>query len=117
MTSVDDLIAFYAARLDEEERLADAATHAGLGIDIGPGGKAVSDDPDVQDHFATWNPSRVRREVEAKRAIVAEFQKVDKPEDPWHADADATFWSVIKHMASAYSDHPDYRPEWAPEPG
>ena len=75
MTMSDtDPVAFLKAQLDEEERLANAAIHAGLGVDIGPDGKVVSAYPAVQDHFATWNPGRVLREVEAKRAIIGRYE-------------------------------------------
>lgn len=103
-----DLTEFLAARLDEEERIANAATRAGLGIDIGPDGHVVSDYPDVQDHFATWNPARVIREVEAKRALLA------TAETAYYAADHYAYDQIRAALAAVYSDHPDYDPAWAP---
>ena len=93
-------------------RLANAAAYAGLGIDIGPDGETLSDDPDVQDHFATWNPARVIREVEAKRAILAAYQPSGKGV-AYTLEAGLEF--AVRALAAAWSDHPDYRAEWKPD--
>lgn len=64
-------------------------------------------------HIARHDPARVLAEVEAKRRIVEGAPSNggvfddDAPdgirEDPW--------W-VLRHLASVYADHPDYREEW-----
>lgn len=84
MSSVDELVAFLRRCVDEDERVARAAIdpkHRGDwawrrdsrstvrerdGVPIGPGARGVEIGP----HIARWNPARVLREVESKRAIV-----------------------------------------------
>ena len=86
------LTEFLTARLDEDE--------AGL--------PRLFNWPDLQ--------ARSRREVEAKRAIVAGVVKVLGDDDR------LTVTSVVGLLAAIYSDHPDYRDEWrttqesAPDP-
>jgi rubrerythrin len=73
-------------------------------------------------------PARVLREVEAKRAILADHEtRVERGFDP----VDAIDWScsvcsrcgtissdesdgcpTVRALASVYADHPDYRGEW-----
>ena len=61
--------------------------------------------------------ARVLREVAAKRAILAEHQ----PQQMGYIEAQRcptcrTAWPCIegRALAAVYSDHPDYRQEWAP---
>jgi len=115
---MDDLIAFIGARLDEDEAAAKAAAEAtgcpiwGIAgnisarasrtivtsghIEVGSEAEAL--------HIAEWNPARVLREVEAKRAIVLVASKVL---------GDGRLF-VLGQLATAWSDHPDYRDEWKP---
>lgn len=57
--------------------------------------------PADAEHAAHWQPSRVRAEIEAKREILRR----------------STLYApdLIRLLASVYSDHPDYRDEWAVE--
>ncbi len=63
-------------------------------------------------HIARHDPARVLREVEAKRKIVARYQAslgYDNAED------EARCWllgEIVEALASAWSDHPDYNPDW-----
>jgi hypothetical protein len=90
------LIGFLSARLDEDEANARAAqslwpdTH----FTISPGSLVL-----VEFH-RRHVPARVLREVEAKRRMLE--------------DLDLTYPDVEQLLAAVYSDHPDYRPEWAP---
>jgi hypothetical protein len=81
-------------------------------------------------HIARHDPARVLREVEATRAIVARYADAlrvrDDDFDPadeamrkdryswgwadWHAEA---LEPVVRLLALPYSDHPDWREEWA----
>jgi hypothetical protein len=69
-------------------------------------------------HVAMHDPARVLREVEAKRAIMEQHPE---GEDGWCGDQMALTgckWErwpcpTLRHLAAAYSDHPDYREEWA----
>ena len=81
-------------------------------------------------HIARHDPARVLREIAAKRAIVAAHH----PETPskyghdvlrcavcqtergvWAEDRHADPWPclTLRHLAAVWSDHPDYRAEWA----
>jgi hypothetical protein len=76
-------------------------------------------------HVAEHDPSRVLREVEAKRRIIAlceppivditgpgdtERQYVPGEGEPWGAE-------VLRLLALPYADRPGYRPEWRPDDG
>jgi len=123
---MDDLTAFITARLDEDKAaLADD--------DNDQHGEVRFADMDQRTHRYMWrfaDHDRVRREVAAKRAIVAEHR------DTWndYADGDGIErtshecrtcepsgspddWPcpTIKAVAAVWSDHPDYKAEWSPE--
>jgi hypothetical protein len=68
------------------------------GLDVGDGDKAF---------IARYDPARVLREVEAKRAIV---KSESSPYLAGHAPATVT----LRYLAAVYRDHPDYQPEWKP---
>lgn len=128
---MSDIVEFLKARLDEDEALAiglaaecsgwqvrdtERAKRRSVMDDIpihqrgrGSGPIATAADMRTADHIARHDPVRVLREVEAKRKILAEFY------DEWPADCDEILGaqrdavrSVLRHLASAYSDHPDY---------
>ncbi len=50
--------------------------------------------------------SRATRDVDAKRAILAEIATLES----W-TEQD----SLLRILTAVYSDHPDYDPEWNPE--
>ena len=52
------------------------------------------------------DPARVLRQCEAFRRIVARAQQMDMVESEWGV-------GILRALASAWSDHPDYRQEWA----
>ena len=87
----------------------------------------------VARHIARHDPARALREVAAKRAILAEHGPADGGRDAGrcrvctaithtgmgHADA-RRFRApcpTLLFLAAVYSDHPDYRQEWAVSPG
>jgi Family of unknown function (DUF6221) len=85
----DDLIAFLAARLDEDE-----------------------------DWLVEWADGleRKRRELKAKRAIVALREAAHDPrfDDQWNSGYERAMRDVLGCLADIYSDRPGYRQEWAP---
>jgi hypothetical protein len=122
------LAAFLAARLDEDEKAARSA----LGWQ--EAGSAVY----VAIYASSWQalngyrPDRVLRDVEAKRAILAEHGPANGGRDAdrcrvctaithtgvGHTDA-RRFRApcpTLLFLAAVYSDHPDYRQEWAVSP-
>jgi hypothetical protein len=109
-TMTDDLTAFVKARLDEDER-------------------ELKKDPPVGLGYANLS-ARVRREIAAKRAILAEHTEIGRnsKDGPTcnacvNIEADPMFDDIyvpypcktVRLLAAVYSDHPGYRPEWAPE--
>jgi hypothetical protein len=134
---MDDLAAFLNARLDEAEAVARRNVGvAGLSDseEFGPSypDYQTYDSEDINaacDYLNTFRPLRMLREIEAKRAIVAAHH----PETPskygldvlrcavcqtergvWAEDRHADPWpcQTLCALASAWSDHPDYRQEW-----
>jgi hypothetical protein len=108
----------------------------------GTDGHAVADSHSCPDHphrgasdalhIVRHNPARVLREVAAKRAILAEHGPANGGRDAdrcrvctaiahtgmGHADA-RRFRApcpTLLFLAAVYSDHPDYRAEWAVSP-
>lgn len=131
---MDDIVAFLAARLDEDEVTAKLAAREGgpewrgtdSGIYVGDvsryPGPIVTGTYDYLedwyfDHIARHDPARVTREVEAKRRIV-EFWSLafQRGSDFPHVDFDkvrsAGRWT-LRTLAAVYGDHPEYRQEWA----
>ena len=97
----NDLVAFLRARLDEDERWAqDSAS------------PLYSDgEPGTPGHSA-----RALREVAAKRAILGLHARAVICQGDWHEDGQEQLAEdVLRQLATVYSDHPDYRPEWAPQ--
>jgi hypothetical protein len=118
---MDDLVAFLAARLDEDE----AAARAALSQSAEEGTAWWFDDvgPETprEFHVARHDPARVLREVEARREILNRYARGlagDLPE--WKAGRElieaglAILRAVLRDLAAVYSDHPDYRAEWKP---
>lgn len=113
------LAEFMRARLDEDERVARAATpgtwsaaesYPDAWVIDGPTHNIANENSrgDISRgdamHIARHDPARVLREVEAKRLIVAGID----PEDP------PDLVAVLRLLALPYVDHPDYRDEWRP---
>lgn len=98
MTAMDDLIAFVTARIDDDERAIGGGKEPGDWCDRATGMHLESD--------------RARREVAAKRAIVAEYAAI--AETPPADDAERALHSSMRGAVAAitaiYSDHADYRP-------
>jgi len=137
---VNDLIAFLKARLDE---LAATASYAGpariawltyrddqgamLYTTVAAGGDHapwVADGhelPGPASARIVYDPARVLREVEAKRAIIERYKRAPavsgspvsftRGQDEGYRQA---CMDAIRDLATIYGDHPDYRQEWAP---
>lgn len=65
-------------------------------------------------HAARHDPARVLRQVAAMRAIVEMFESAMEGAKmlPDHKFPGALH-HVLRHIASTWSDHPDYDPNWA----
>jgi len=130
MTTMDDLAAFITARLDEDEAMAKLAAREGgtwtqddperrPGAISSAGGQVVYDEgaPDEYQaaHIARHDPARVLREVAAKRAMVADHGPSEVAPDACRRCKGGMAFPcrTIRHLAAAWSDHPDYRAGWA----
>ena len=137
MSDGPDLRAFLAARLDEDEAAAKAATagpwafegddptddelysvHDGI-VDLVGVTVAFTRDRQVANgqHMARHDPARVLREVEGKRKILAEHKAVTRLAGLTGQELGFLGWYrewMLKNLAAAYADHPDYQPEWKP---
>lgn len=135
---MDELIAFVAARLDQEEAIARAAASvAGPdwtwdpdsrdGYLRTPDGTIMADALHVEDdqfrpHVARHDPARVLRDVAAGRRLLANYEEIALP-DPDASPQERALRMVVAEVvrmlildrAAVWCDHPDYRQEWAPE--
>ncbi len=137
-----DLMAFLRARLDEDERIAQAVlgapwvrredvagVHADDATADRPKGSAVADCRRVPggyehgvalaEHIVRHQPSRVLADVAARRAILNLYEEPEA--SAALPDSANRFTSsiqrhvmgeVLPHLALPYASHPDYREEW-----
>jgi hypothetical protein len=131
---MDDLVAFIAAALDEDARVAWAAGSrlqpeinrwvAGDGnndgVRTGAGTPVTLHSwPNEMDHIARWDPARVLAEVAAKREILRRHQDnagecatcaYERLDGSWD-------WPcpTARALAAPYRSAPGFRPEWATE--
>jgi hypothetical protein len=61
---------------------------------------------------ARYDPARVLREVEAKRALLTGHEGVHRCDWGEHRGGDFTPCKQVVTLAAVYRDHPDYDPEW-----
>jgi hypothetical protein len=115
-----DLVAFWTARLDEDEQRASKAAERA------PWKAVLTDDWEstwVEDsqgftrathldasdavHIARHDPARALREVEAKRRLLGRYCAAV------YSATKAALYGQIHDEAAVYSDHPDYDEKWA----
>lgn len=123
---MDELITFLSARLDEDEQLAKRADEqlAALGntwrsLTDGLDHRSVHDLDAVWDHVEQNGSARVLADVASKRAIVAAFEQREResyviPQGEVFGYHATGLLIAIRHLAAAYTDHPDYREQWRP---
>lgn len=111
---------------DDEQPLSGQIEH-GQGVVIDGVCESINGHVPDADHIARHDPARSLREVEADRAILDRLDRAARYRDqvfaqePPRSGSDEmravttmlTLESVVKLRAAIYSDHPDYRPEWA----
>lgn len=135
---MDDLTAFITARLDEDEAMANAVANAAArsvwtssGAHVFAAAKPGRPEvpitgylPDgMADHIARHDPARVLREVAARRRTLERHRNCghgvgycDDGGHGWYDDARGALCNEKLDLAAAWSDHPDYREEWKPQP-
>jgi len=119
------LLEFLQARLTEDELTALAAIEGSAMWRSSLAYRDVKDDdghyviaadrqhPSVEQaaHIARHNPARVLADVEGKRLVIADYLRLDASGDVLERGA---VENALRHLARAYSDHPDYNPSWSP---
>jgi len=141
----DDLIAFLKARRAEDQAAAMAATGTawaweatgdkdnswavghvegedgrplsgeiehGQGIVIDGVCESINGNLADAAHIARHDPARVLRDVEADRKLLAEYERSVRAVG---VGLSGQLHRVVLAKAAVHSDHPDYRPEWAPD--
>lgn len=77
-------------------------------------------DSSLSRHIERWDPKRVLAESDAKRRIIARYEKVAhayaQMPFPGTPTASAREWlhAVLVDLASPYADHPSYDESWRP---
>jgi hypothetical protein len=131
-----DLVEFLRARLDRDERVAQACSGASWaaspsgriqvesekgsnGQTPGNGFVAAAENGAYAEHIARHDPARALREVAARRQLLDDYEK-----DAWAMGrgrgdqaleaVQAARLSVLRLLALPYSAHPSYRDEWRP---
>lgn len=102
------LLDFLYARYDEESRDALwAVRHGDWDLAEWASGQDA-------DHGQHWRPTRVLVETAAKRRIAGQLWLQVGIPNPASTDPSGTeaLW-ILKMMALAYADHPDYEESWA----
>lgn len=139
---IDDVVQFLRDRYDEEEQVACAAggapwdatvpnmVHASATAQREPsvlrtsGYIASTDREEYQRHIARHSPARVLVDLEGKRGVLRQYEAVtEQVKNPVSADNRAharteqhALEDVLRLLAVAYADHPDYRETWRPVP-
>jgi hypothetical protein len=62
-----------------------------------------------RDHIIRHDPARILAEIEAKRALVDEFERCGP-----NTQGYSGLRFAVRVLATVYADHPDYREEWRP---
>jgi hypothetical protein len=109
MTTLDGLIEFTSARLDEWERRARAAFPHETG----------SRDEGQPAEWVSWRrgPGNAKfglGQVEMWRSILADLKDASTDGLAWDDGTLYVLEQVTARFAALFAHHPDYRPEWAP---
>lgn len=133
--NAEALAAFLLERIAEREAAARRAGNARMFVDDlhrawidSPHGRVDIDRVStpttvalLMDHTALHLPGRVLAECAAQRRIIGRCMPIDRTLLADAPDLARAAWDVIdtlnkatlRDLASAYADHPDFRPEWA----
>lgn len=130
---MDDLVRWLGEQLDEDQRIAEAARGQGEGrwhhetsypngyVYDGGVQPVVYDEsapsPEEAEHIAAHDPARVLREIDAKRATIADYEKAIRTRDRLEPNTSGyRHWDnralgllhALRHAAAVYADRPGY---------
>jgi hypothetical protein len=130
---MDELVQWLGVQLDEDERIARAATpgpwvdQGGYVTDVGPkvqvtdygtqDGEPEEDNPQGRAdsaHIVAHDPARVLREIDAKRNLLHLAERAHDYHETFTSGFASALERTLRLFALAYADRPGYREEWAP---
>jgi hypothetical protein len=132
---MDELVRWLGEQLDDDERIALAATDGpwtpwrgaalhGLGDLLHPvltpgqkpGAKAVIATASWLDaeHIAAHDPARALHEIEAKRDLLRLAERAHDYHETFTSGFASALEGTLRLFALAYADRPGYREEWRP---
>ncbi|MDX3549527.1 DUF6221 family protein [Streptomyces europaeiscabiei] len=137
---MDELVQWLGEQLDEDERIARAATPGpwtqsgigeyGWGVSFSRPGAGVEAEDSEQgradaEHIAAHDPARVLREIDAKRRILAECaywhgklakEAADPSPVPFPTLGEVldAVTPILRALALPYADRPGYQEGWRP---
>lgn len=125
---MDDLVQFVTARLDEEAELAASAspgpwsTNAEADEVLAVDGVTVADGFALSGqqlrattrHIARHGPARVLAEVDAKRVLLTEYERLKYEVMSDDMSGVTALERVLRAKAAVHADHPDYQEAWRP---
>ncbi|MET9480139.1 DUF6221 family protein [Streptomyces sp. NPDC006638] len=123
-----DLVAFVRARLDDEERLAEAAGGAGWRTPQESPGEVHDDLGAItfsvrtrgfDQHIARQDPARTLRRIGSSRVLLDQYVPlaaldVDSPASDFVSGRAVGLGFAVRQLAAEHADHPDYRASWLP---
>lgn len=65
-------------------------------------------------HIAAWDPTRVLREIDAKRDLLRFAEGIHDHHETFTTGVAARLEQTLRLFALAYADRPGFREEWAP---
>lgn len=107
VSGIQEIFDFVAAQLDEDARLAIAASPGPWAADTGHADVPASTNTKAALHIARHTPSRVLAEVAFKRSVL----EVYRPQ-PHRPHPDAEIPRVLRLLAAPYAEQPDYQEDW-----
>lgn len=133
MSTTDEIAAFYAARLDEEEAAAKAMVAAFEGVadwvirenggefdfTVTAGQLATEGVADMwREDAASWitrhDPARTLRKVRAGRKLILRYQVAMGVREEDHDPAVTALVGQMRDEVTIWEDHPEYRELWRP---
>ncbi|MEV7112353.1 DUF6221 family protein [Streptomyces anulatus] len=119
---MDDLVQFLRQRLDDDEQTARAAhapnwsTDGRTGLYYGVEDSWMTDALTTTDadHIAHHDPTRVLREVDAKRSLLDLAERARDYHETFVNGFAAALENTLRLYALPHADHPDYQDDWRP---
>lgn len=108
------VVEFLKARLDEDERRCMSVPGGHFQVQALDEGNGGGEEEAVQQYYHRFQPEWMLRDIAAKKALITEWRSYGDIQDPYDDEqvTGRALLTAMKLLTAAYSDHPDYRPEW-----